>query len=72
MMEQTLYKGRHADSKPTEAQLMLLRRLGIKEEVIGALNREHAFLLIRQITIKYYETKFQARHKPKFEVYVRW
>lgn len=70
MIEQTLYKGRHADSKPTEAQLMLLRRLGIKEEVIGALNREHAFLLIRQITIKYYEE--QSRRRFNGKIVLKW
>ena len=70
MMEQTLYKGKHADSRPTEAQLMLLRRMGIKEEVIGALNREHAFLLIRQIMIKYYEE--QSRHRFNGKIVLKW
>ena len=71
-MEQTLYKGRYADSKPTEAQLMLLKKLGIRKEIIEVLDRQTAFELIRKCITQYYEAKFQARHKPKFEVYVRW
>ena len=71
MTEQTqIYKGRYPDQKPTQEQLTLLRRMGIKEEVIGALNREHAFLLIRQITIKYYEE--QSRRRFNGKIVLKW
>lgn len=72
MMEQTLYKGRYGDERPSVAQLELLKKLGIRKEIIEVLDRQTAFELIRKCITQYYEAKFQARHKPKFEVYVRW
>lgn len=72
MMEQTLYKGRYGDERPSVAQLELLKKLGIRKEIIEVLDRQTAFELIRKCTTRYYESRFQARHKPKFEVYVRW
>ena len=72
MMEQTLYKGRHGDERPSVAQLELLKKLGIRKEIIEVLDRQTAFELIRKCIMHYSEAKFQARHKPKFEVYVRW
>ena len=63
MMEQTLYKGRYADSKPTEAQLELLKKMNVRENVIQSLTREQAFKLIRAITIRYYTDKFQKQRK---------
>ena len=72
MMEQTLYKGRHGDERPSVAQLELLKKLGIRKEIIEVLDRQTAFELIRKCITRYSEARFQARHKPKFEVYVRW
>ena len=72
MMEQTLYKGRYGDERPSVAQLELLKKLGIRKEIIEVLDRQTAFELIRKCIKQYSEAKFQARHKPKFEVYVRW
>ena len=72
MMEETLYKGRHADLKPTAEQIALLQKMNVREEIIQSLDRKGAYELIRLIMARYYEAKFQAKHKPKFEVYVRW
>lgn len=73
MTEQTqIYKGRYPDQKPTQEQLTLLRRMGVKEDVIRNLSREEAYLLIKTILQRYYETRFQARHKPKLEIYIQW
>ena len=57
MITQTLYKGRYADSKPTEAQLMLLKKLGIRKEIIEVLDRQTAFELIRKVLAQYYGAK---------------
>ena len=54
MTEQAqIYKGRYADSKPTEAQLMLLKKLGIRKEIIEVLDRQTAFELIRKVLAQY-------------------
>ena len=70
MITQTLYKGRYADSKPTAAQIALLQKMGVRQPIIDALNREHAFLLIRQITIKYYEE--QSRRRFNGKIVLKW
>ena len=72
MMAQTLYKGKYANERPTESQLELLRKMNVREDVIRNLSREEAYLLIKTILQRYYEAKFQARHKPKIEVYIKW
>ena len=72
MMTQTLYRGRYPDQKPTQEQLELLKRMGVKAEIIQSLTRQEAYELIREILQRYYEAKFQARHKPKIGVYIQW
>ena len=57
MMEQTLYKGRYADSKPTAAQIALLQKMGVRQPIIDALNRQEAFELIRKVLVRYYGAK---------------
>ena len=71
MMEETLYKGRHADSKPTEAQIALLQKMAVKKSVIQSLTRQQAFELIRAIMVRFYTDKFERQRKP-FEVYIKW
>ena len=72
MMTQTLYKGKYADSRPTAEQIALLQKMNVREEIIQSLDRKGAYELIRLIMARYYEAKFQEKHKPKFEVYIRW
>ena len=72
MMEQTLYKGRYGDERPSVAQLELLKRMGVRAEIIQSLTRQEAYELIREIWTRYYQTKFEKQHKPKFELVVRW
>ena len=72
MQTQVLYRGKFGAEKPTQEQLTLLRRMAIREDVIRNLSREEAYLLIKTILQRYYEAKFQARHKPKIEVYIQW
>lgn len=71
MTEQTqIYKGKFPDQKPTQEQLELLKRMGVKEDVIQSLTRQQAFLLIRQIWRKYYEE--QARKRFNGKIVVKW
>ena len=72
MMTQTLYRGRYPDQKPTQEQLELLKRMGVRAEIIQSLTRQEAYELIREIWTRYYQTKFEKQHKPKFELVVRW
>ena len=73
MTEQTqVYRGKYADSRPTAEQIALLQKMGVRKEIIEVLDRQTAFELIRKCVTRYCEARFQARHKPKFEVYVRW
>ena len=67
---QILYRGKFGDQRPTQEQLTLLRRMGVKEQIIDALNREQAFQLIRQIMVKYYEEQTRKRFNGK--IVVRW
>lgn len=71
MMTQTLYKGRYPDQRPTQEQLELLRRMGVKEAIIQSLTRAEAYMLIRTIWTRYYQIKFEKQRKP-FEVYIKW
>ena len=57
MITQTLYKGRYADSKPTAAQIALLQKMGVRQPIIDALNRQEAFELIRKVLVRYYGAK---------------
>ena len=57
MITQTLYKGRYADSKPTAAQIDLLQKMGVRQPIIDALNRQEAFELIRKVLVRYYGAK---------------
>ena len=72
MMTQTLYKGKYADSRPTAEQIALLQKMNVKKEVIGSLDRAQAYELIRAIMVRFYDSKFQIKHQPKFEVYIKW
>jgi hypothetical protein len=66
---QVLYRGKHADSRPTAEQIALLQKMGVRKEVIESLNRGQAFLLIRQIWQKYYEEKAKRQ---LHDGWVRW
>lgn len=59
MTEQTqvLYRGKYGGQKPSSEQIALMERMGVKKEVIEVLDRQQAFLLIREIWQKYYEEK---------------
>ena len=71
MMTQQIYRGKYADSKPTEAQLMLLKKLGIRKGIIEVLDRQTAFELIHKCITQYYESKFEKQRKPKWGV-LKW
>ena len=53
-MQQTqqIYRGKFPDQHPTAEQLLLLRRFGIREDVIARLTRAEAFELIRKRLIQ--------------------
>ena len=73
MTEQTqIYKGKFPDQRPTQEQLELLRRMGVKESVIQSLTRQQAFKLIRAIMVRFYTDRFEKQHKPKIGVYIQW
>ena len=72
MTTQQIYKGKYASEHPTQEQVLLLQKMNVREEIIQSLDRKGAYELIRLIVARYYEAKFQAKHKPKFEIYVRW
>jgi hypothetical protein len=72
MTTQQIYKGKYASERPTQEQVLLLQKMNVREEIIQSLDRKGAYELIRLIVARYYEAKFQAKHKPKFEIYVRW
>ena len=69
MMAQTLYKGKFGDQRPTQEQLSLLRRMGVKEEIIRSLDRKRAYELIRLIMAKYYEEKTRRLN---LRVTIKW
>ena len=56
-MEQQIYKGRYNAERPTAQQLELLKKLGVRKEIIESLNRQEAFELIRKYIVQYYDTK---------------
>ena len=70
MMEQTLYKGRYGDERPSVAQLELLKKLGIRKEIIEVLDRQAAFELIHKCITQYYEEKVQRRFNGK--IAIKW
>ena len=70
MMAQTLYKGKFADQKPTESQLELLKKMGVKNEIVQSLDRVAAFELIKKLMTKYYEEQTRRRFNGK--IVVRW
>lgn len=72
MTTQQIYKGKYASERSTQEQVLLLQKMNVREEIIQSLDRKGAYELIRLIVARYYEAKFQAKHKPKFEIYVRW
>ena len=67
---QILYRGKYADEHPTERQLELLRRMGVKNEIIQSLDREGAFKLIQELMTKYYEE--QTRRKFNGKIIIKW
>ena len=69
-MEQQIYKGRYSAERPTAQQLELLKKLGIRKEIIALLNRQEAFELIRKCITQYYEEKVQRRFNGK--IAVKW
>jgi hypothetical protein len=68
---QVLYRGKHADSRPTEPQIALLQKMGVRQPIIDSLNREQAFLLIRRLVTEYYEARFEKQRKPQMGV-LKW
>ena len=62
-MEQQVYKGKYGSERATAQQQALLEKMGIRKQVIVELNRAQAFLLIRQMIAKYYESKFEKQRK---------
>ena len=72
MITQTLYKGRYGNERPSEAQIALLQKMAVKEDVIRNLSRKEAFELIRAIMIRFYEYKFEKKQRKPFEVYIKW
>ena len=71
-MEQQVYRGKYGSERATAQQQALLEKMGIRKQVIVELNRAQAFLLIRQMIAKYYESKFEKQHSPKIEAYLKW
>jgi hypothetical protein len=71
MMTQTLYRGRYPDQKPTQEQLELLKRMGVKAEIIQSLTRQEAFEFIKAIYQRYYDLKFKQKVRSQ-EAYLRW
>ena len=69
MQTQVLYRGKYANERPSEAQLSLLRRMGVKEEIIRSLDRKRAYELIRLIMAKYYEEKTRRLN---LRVTIKW
>ena len=69
MQTQVLYRGKFGAEKPTESQLTLLRRMGVKEEIIRSLDRKGAYELIRLIMAKYYEEKTRRLN---LRVTIKW
>lgn len=68
---QVLYRGKYANERPSEAQLSLLRRMGVKEEIIRSLDRKGAFELIKAIMVRYYDLKFKQKVRSQ-EAYLKW
>ncbi len=67
---QIQYKGKYPDQPITDAQRLLLRKIGIREEVIAGLNRQTASELIHKFVAQYYSQKASKRLKPG--TFVRW
>lgn len=70
MQAQVLYKGKYPNQKPSQMQIALLRKLGVREEVLEQLDRAAAFVLIHRLVAKFYEAKASAILGKKG--YVRW
>jgi hypothetical protein len=70
MMAQTLYKGKFGDQKPTESQLELLKKMGVKNEIVQSLDRVAAFELIKKLMTKYYEEQTRRRFNGK--IIIKW
>ena len=48
MEQQQVYRGKFSSGQPTAQQLELLKKLGVRKEIIESLNRQEAFELIRK------------------------
>ena len=72
MMEQlqVSYKGKNPDARPTERQLEILKKIGVREDVIERLSRKEAFELLHTLVIQYYEATSSKRLR--VGTYVRW
>ena len=56
-MEQQVYRSKHGSERPTAQQQALLEKMGVRQPIIGALNRQEAFELIRKVLVRYYGAK---------------
>lgn len=70
MMEKQVFKGKYANSRPTEAQIALLQKMGVRESVIQTLTRQSAYELIHSNVIRFYEE--QTRRRFNGRIVVRW
>ena len=67
---QVSYKGKNPDARPTERQLEILKKIGVRQDVINHLSRREAFELLHTLVIQYYEAK--AAKRLRVGTYVRW
>ena len=70
MEQQQVYKGKYGSERPTAQQLELLKKLGIRKEIIEVLDRQAAFELIHKCITQYYEEKVQRRFNGK--IAIKW
>lgn len=66
-----IYKGRFPNQKPTEAQVALMRKMGILEEIIKNCDRYSAFLFIKEYTQRHYNSVFEHKFGATGR-YLRW
>ena len=64
-----IYKGFYGDERPTKRQLDIMRKLGIKQEIVDNCDRFTAFILIKKNVERYAEAKlrcFRESHQMKW------
>ena len=70
MEQQQVYKGKYGSERPTAQQLELLKKMGVKNEIVQSLDRGAAFKLIQGLMAKYYEE--QTRRRCHGKIVVKW